>query len=30
VFGLVAFAIFKMVVGHRIQSTPEDQSAALG
>jgi POT family proton-dependent oligopeptide transporter len=28
-FGLIAFVIFKMVIGHRMQSTPEDQSAAL-
>jgi proton-dependent oligopeptide transporter, POT family len=28
-FGLVAFAIFKMVIGHRMQSTPEDQAKAL-
>src|SRR5689334_13202673 len=28
-FGLVAFIIFKIVIGHRMQSTPEDQSAAL-
>ena len=27
--GLVAFVVFKMVVGHRMQSTPEDQAAAL-
>jgi POT family proton-dependent oligopeptide transporter len=29
-FGLVAFVIFKIVIGHRMQSTPEDQAAALG
>jgi len=29
VFGLVAFIIFKIVIGHRMQSTPEDQAAAL-
>ena len=29
-FGLVAFVIFKMVIGHRMQSTPEDQAKALG
>jgi hypothetical protein len=28
-FGLVAFIVFKMVIGHRMQSTPEDQAAAL-
>jgi POT family proton-dependent oligopeptide transporter len=28
-FGLVAFVIFKMVIGHRMQSTPQDQAAAL-
>lgn len=28
-FGLVAFAIFKVVLGHRMQSTPQDQAAAL-
>jgi len=28
-FGLVAFVVFKMVIGHRMQSTPEDQAAAL-
>ncbi|HEY7006493.1 MAG TPA: peptide MFS transporter [Sphingomicrobium sp.] len=30
VFGLVAFVIFKMVIGHRMQSTAEDQARALG
>jgi POT family proton-dependent oligopeptide transporter len=29
-FGLVAFAVFKIVIGHRMASTPEDQSKALG
>jgi proton-dependent oligopeptide transporter, POT family len=29
VFGLVAFVIFKIVLGHRMQSTPEDQAKAL-
>jgi POT family proton-dependent oligopeptide transporter len=29
-FGLVAFVIFKIVIGKRMQSTPKDQSAALG
>jgi POT family proton-dependent oligopeptide transporter len=29
-FGLVAFAIFKMAVGHRMQSTVQDQAEALG
>ena len=29
-FGLIAFVIFKMVIGHRMTSTPEDQSKALG
>jgi proton-dependent oligopeptide transporter, POT family len=28
-FGLVAFAIFKIAVGKRMESTPEDQAAAL-
>jgi POT family proton-dependent oligopeptide transporter len=28
-FGLVAFIIFKVVIGHRMQSTPRDQAAAL-
>jgi len=28
-FGLIAFVIFKMVIGHRMQSTPEDQARAL-
>ncbi len=28
-FGLVAFVVFKMVIGHRMQSTAEDQAAAL-
>jgi proton-dependent oligopeptide transporter, POT family len=28
-FGLVAFVVFKMVIGHRMQSTPEDQARAL-
>jgi POT family proton-dependent oligopeptide transporter len=28
-FGLVAFVIFKIVIGHRMQSTPEDQAVAL-
>jgi POT family proton-dependent oligopeptide transporter len=28
-FGLVAFIIFKIVIGHRMNSTPEDQAAAL-
>jgi POT family proton-dependent oligopeptide transporter len=28
-FGLVAFVVFKMVIGHRMQSTPQDQAAAL-
>jgi proton-dependent oligopeptide transporter, POT family len=30
VFGLVCFLIFKVVIGHRMQSTPEDQARALG
>ena len=30
VFGLIAFVIFKIVIGHRMQSTPEDQARALG
>jgi len=29
-FGLVAFIIFKIAIGKRMQSTPEDQAAALG
>ena len=29
-FGLVAFVVFKLVIGKRMQSTPEDQSKALG
>ena len=29
VFGLVAFAVFKLVIGKRMESTPEDQAAAL-
>jgi POT family proton-dependent oligopeptide transporter len=28
-FGLVAFVVFKLVIGHRMQSTAEDQAAAL-
>ncbi|HEX3423270.1 MAG TPA: peptide MFS transporter [Sphingomicrobium sp.] len=28
-FGLIAFIIFKIVIGHRMQSTPEDQAALL-
>src|SRR3954469_19772009 len=28
-FGLVAFAVFKVVIGHRMQGTPQDQAAAL-
>jgi POT family proton-dependent oligopeptide transporter len=28
-FGLIAFAVFKMVIGKRMASTPEDQAAAL-
>jgi len=28
-FGLVAFIIFKIVIGHRMQGTPEDQMKAL-
>jgi POT family proton-dependent oligopeptide transporter len=28
-FGLVAFAVFKVVLGHRMQGTPQDQAAAL-
>jgi POT family proton-dependent oligopeptide transporter len=30
VFGLIAFAIFKLVIGKRMESTPKDQAAALG
>jgi proton-dependent oligopeptide transporter, POT family len=29
-FGLVAFVIFKLVLGRRMQGTPQDQAAALG
>ena len=29
-FGLVAFIVFKLAIGKRMQSTPEDQAAALG
>ena len=29
VFGLIAFAVFKFVIGHRMVSTVEDQAAAL-
>jgi len=29
VFGLVAFALFKIVLGKRMQGTPQDQAAAL-
>jgi POT family proton-dependent oligopeptide transporter len=29
-FGLVAFVVFKVVIGKRMQSTPQDQAAALG
>jgi POT family proton-dependent oligopeptide transporter len=28
-FGLIAFAIFKIAIGHRMQGTPKDQAAAL-
>jgi POT family proton-dependent oligopeptide transporter len=28
-FGLVAFVIFKVVIGRRMQGTPADQAAAL-
>ena len=28
-FGLVAFVLFKIVIGHRMQSAPEDQARAL-
>ena len=28
-FGLVAFIVFKIVIGHRMESTPQDQAAAL-
>jgi POT family proton-dependent oligopeptide transporter len=28
-FGLIAFAIFKVVIGHRMQSTPQDQARAV-
>src|SRR5690349_1881379 len=29
-FGLVAFVVFKLVIGHRMESTPQEQAAALG
>jgi POT family proton-dependent oligopeptide transporter len=29
-FGLVAFVIFKLVIGRRMQGTPQEQAAALG
>jgi hypothetical protein len=29
-FGLIAFAIFKVALGKRMESTPQDQAAALG
>ena len=29
-FGLIAFIVFKIVIGHRMESTPQDQAAALG
>ena len=29
-FGLVAFVVFKLVIGRRMESTPQDQAAALG
>jgi len=29
-FGLVAFVIFKIAIGHRMQGRPQDQAAALG
>ena len=28
-FGLVAFVVFKLVIGRRMESTPQDQAAAL-
>ena len=28
--GLVAFIVFKMVIGHRMESTPREQAEALG
>jgi POT family proton-dependent oligopeptide transporter len=28
-FGLVAFVVFKLVIGQRMESTPQDQAAAL-
>jgi POT family proton-dependent oligopeptide transporter len=28
-FGLVAFVVFKILVGQRMESTPQDQAAAL-
>jgi POT family proton-dependent oligopeptide transporter len=29
VFGLVAFIVFKIVIGHRMTTAPEEQSSAL-
>ena len=29
VFGLIAFTVFKLVIGKRMESTPQDQAAAL-
>ena len=29
-FGLLAFVVFKLVIGRRMMSTPQDQAAALG
>jgi POT family proton-dependent oligopeptide transporter len=29
-FGLIAFVVFKLVIGHRMESTPQEQAAALG
>lgn len=28
--GLAAFVVFKVIIGHRMESTPQDQAAALG
>jgi POT family proton-dependent oligopeptide transporter len=28
-FGLIAFVVFKLVIGHRMESTPQEQAAAL-
>ena len=30
IFGLAAFAVFKVVLGHRMTDTPADQARVLG